>query len=83
MSFVMSPKALRDAFVDAGFEVAVETEYTWLMVRPTAPDEPFCLPRKGARVAANVMQEAMDHAPASTLHTSIYNRAQRRESEAE
>jgi len=69
----LSPRELKDAFEACAFVVIEETDFNWIMAKD-GHDEPFVIPKRGKIVAREVLDAAMDHAPASTLHKTIYEK---------
>lgn len=69
----LSPRELKDAFETSGFLVLEETDHNWVMAKD-AHDPPFIIPKKGKLVSREILDAAMDHAPASSLHKTIYEK---------
>lgn len=73
----LSPRELRDAFETSGFKTLEETDYNWVMGKDER-DPPFVIPKKGKLVSREILDAAMDHAPASTLHKTIHEKLSNR-----
>lgn len=77
----LSPDALKDAFVATGWKVIDEDEYNWLLARGDS-DEPFVLPKKGARVSVPVMQAALAKGRGTPLTRALVERVAQQQKDA-